>query len=293
MSDKAVKGRISVAKEGEVLTNAVKDSKGNIQFGYEIRKLPGAVFEIYAAENIMSPDNQGDILYDKDELVETVITGTNGEIVSSFASLRKNTTSLKKTAPEGFTHSSEKKFVELKYKDQETEVVFSELQTFKNERQKIEAEAVKKDKETNLPIAGAEFTLYAKEDILSYDGKVLVKAGEKIETSTSDKDGKAVFKADLPLFEYEVRETKAPDGYASTQQKYDLDGSYKGQDTAVQTYSYEFLNEITKWDFTKKRYYYGCRKFLVRRCRYLIKKLEKLSKNGSQQENHTASRDCW
>lgn len=251
MSDKAVKGRISVAKEGEVLTNAVKDSKGNIQFGYETRKLPGAVFEIYAAENIMSPDNQGDILYDKDELVETVITGTNGEIVSSLLPLGKYYI-VEKTAPDGFTHSTEKKFVELKYKDQETEVVFSELQTFKNERQKIEAEAVKKDKETNLPLAGAEFTLYAKEDILSYEGKVLVKAGEKIETSTSDKDGKAVFKADLPLFEYEVRETKAPDGYASTQQKYDLDGSYKGQDTAVQTYSYEFLNEITKWDFTKK-----------------------------------------
>ena len=124
MSDKAVKGRISVAKEGEVLTNAVKDSKGNIQFGYEIRKLPGAVFEIYAAENIMSPDNQGDILYDKDELVETVITGTNGEIVSSLLPLGKYYI-VEKTAPEGFTHSSEKKFVELKYKDQETEVVFS------------------------------------------------------------------------------------------------------------------------------------------------------------------------
>ena len=138
----------------------------------------------------MSPDNQGDILYDKDELVETVITGTNGEIVSSLLPLGKYYI-VEKTAPDGFTHSTEKKFVELKYKDQETEVVFSELQTFKNERQKIEAEAVKKDKETNLPLAGAEFTLYAKEDILSYEGKVLVKAGEKIETSTSDKDGKA------------------------------------------------------------------------------------------------------
>ena len=251
MSDKAVKGRIKVGKEGEVLTGITKDSKGNIQFKYETRKLPGATFEIYAAENIMSPDNQGDILYDKDELVETVITGTNGEIISSLLPLGKYYI-VEKTAPDGFTHSTEKKYVELKYKDQETEVVYSELQTFKNERQKIEVEAVKKDKETNLPLSGAEFTMYAKEDILSYDGEVLVKAGEKVETSISGEDGKAVFKADLPLFEYEVRETKAPDGYASTQQKYDLDGSYKGQDTAVQTYSYEFLNEITKWDFTKK-----------------------------------------
>lgn len=251
MSDKAVKGRIKVGKEGEVLTGVTTDSNGNIQFKYENRKLPGAVFEIYAAENIMSADNQGDILYDKDELVETVVTGTNGEISSSLLPLGKYYI-VEKNAPNGFTHSTEKKYVELKYEDQDTEVVFSELQTFKNERQKIEVEAVKKDKETNLPLAGAEFALYAKEDILSYDGEILVRTGEKIETSTSGEDGKAVFKADLPLFEYEVRETKAPDGYASTEQKYELDGKYKGQDTAVQAYSYEFFNEITKWDFTKK-----------------------------------------
>ena len=249
LSDVSVKGQIKVKKEGEVLVGTHTDDDGNIVFDYEERPLAGAVFEIYAREDIMSADNQGTVIYGKDQLVDTITTGKDGMSTSKVLPLGKYYVK-EKTAPDGMVHNDEEKDVELKYKDQETEIVFDET-SFTNERQKIEVDVIKKDKETSKPLEGAEFTLYAKEDISSADGKVLVKAGSKIETVTSGKDGKAQFKADLPLSTYEVRETKAPDGYASTSKKYTLDGTYKGQDLAKQTYSYEFQNEITKWDFTK------------------------------------------
>ena len=46
---------------------------------------------------------------------------------------------------------------------------------FDNDRQKVEVSVVKKDAETDAVIAGAEFGLYAKEDILAHEN-VLVNA---------------------------------------------------------------------------------------------------------------------
>lgn len=251
MQDTSVKGRISVEKRGEVLTGVTIDKNGNLSFVYEERGLPGAVFEIYAAEDILSADNQGDLIYKKDTLVQTLITGSDGTITSSNLPLAKYYV-IEKTAPDGMVINKERKEVELTYEDQETEIVYSELQTFKNERQKVAIEVMKKDKDTGTALAGAEFTLYAAEDIYSYDDELLVHAGEKIEAAVSGEDGKASFVADMPLTKYEIRETKAPIGYASTTQAEAVDATYKGQDTDVQKYTYEFLNEITKVEVSKK-----------------------------------------
>ncbi len=253
MEDKPVKGRIKVAKEGEVLMNVKKDKStyGNLYFGYETRKLANATFEIYANENIYAPDNSGTLLYAKDELVETVITGADGTITSTLLPLGKYFI-IEKTAPDGFVISKERIEVELKYEGQDIEVVFSDLKTFRNERQKVDIELVKKDSETKTPLAGAIFGLYAKEDIVSYDGQTLVKAGERVDTVTSDEDGKVVFNKDIPLSKYEVKEIQPPVGYASSDEVVTVDASYQGQDVPVIEYRSDFFNDITKVEISKK-----------------------------------------
>ncbi|MEQ3257542.1 prealbumin-like fold domain-containing protein, partial [[Clostridium] innocuum] len=195
--DTSVKGRIAVVKQGEVLTSAETDDHGNTKFKYEMRKLKGAVFEVKAAEDISSPDNQGDILYHKGDLVDTITTDAAGEAQTKLLPLGKYQVS-EKTAPNGFTHSDDIREVELVYEDQNTAIVFGDAGTYENERQKVEVQAVKKDADDQQLLVGAEITLYANRDVYNYDGDVIVKAGEKIETVVTGEDGRATFTADLP-----------------------------------------------------------------------------------------------
>lgn len=287
--DTPVKGRVKVAKEGEVVTGVKKDEAGNLKFQYEKRKLKDAVFEVKAAEDISSPDNQGDVLYKKGELVDTITTDATGDAQSKLLPLGSYRIS-EKTAPHGYTHSEEIREVELKYKDQNTAIVFGDVGTFENDRQRVSVQAVKKDAADLQLLAGAEISLYANRDVYNYDGDVIVKAGEKIETAETSEDGKATFTADLPndlTPEYGVmpieeienedldpgfgvnivdgvrligdpnslfyaRETKAPQGYASGQEvRYYFDTQYTDQQEAVLEFEAEYQNETTKVEVSK------------------------------------------
>ena len=285
----SVKGRVNVSKEGDVLIAAEPDDNGNTKFKYENRKLKDAIFDVYADEDILSADNQGDVLYHKDDLVDTIITSADGEALSKLLPLGKYRVS-EKTAPSGFTHSNDIKKVELTYKDQNTAIVFGDAGTYENERQRVDVQAVKKDADDQQLLAGAEITLYANRDVYNYDGIMIVKAGEKIETVVTSEDGKATFTADLPndlTPEYGVmpidtnddedldpgfgvnivdgvrligdpnslfyaREAKAPQGYASGQEvRYYFDTRYTDQQEAVLKFKAEFQNETTKVEISK------------------------------------------
>ena len=60
------------------------------------------------------------------------------------------------------------------------EVVFSDV-TFTNDRQKADVNVVKKDNDTENPLSGGIFALYAGSDIANADGTVVVKKGTLIE----------------------------------------------------------------------------------------------------------------
>lgn len=251
MKDTSVKGQLSVSKEGEVLISADKNDQGNIDFIYETRKLPGAVFDIFAKEDIMSADNQGDVIYQKDSLIETVTTGSDGTAKSKELPLGSYYVN-ERTSPDGFTHSDEVKDAVLEYKDQDTALVFTDAGTYENERQKVSVQVIKKDADTNTPLYGAVFGIYAKQDIKSYDGEPLVAKDTLIETAISAEDGTVEFTSDLPLSEYYIKELQAPVGYASSDAVMDVDAGYQGQDVDIIVYQRDFTNEITKVEISKK-----------------------------------------
>ena len=64
--------------------------------------------------------------------------------------------------------------------------------------------------------AGAEFTLYAAEDVKNLHGTVIYTAGQEIETAISGEDGIAHFITDVPTGVYRIMETKAPAGHYSS-----------------------------------------------------------------------------
>lgn len=64
--------------------------------------------------------------------------------------------------------------------------------------------------------AGAEFTLYAEEEVKNLHGTVIYEKGQEIETAVSGENGVARFETDVPVGRYRIAETKAPAGHYSS-----------------------------------------------------------------------------
>ena len=247
-----VKGKLVIHKSGETLKSFKKD------FVYEETSLEGAEFEIYAAEDIFTPDHQVDeqgnhhVIYAKDTLVKTVATNKNGEAVIKDLPLGKYRVKETK-APSGFVLNPDSQEVSFIYKDQNTPEIEEKLE-FSNERQKVELSVEKQDAETGKTLKGATFGLYNKEAISSGD-KVIVKADTLLQEITSNEKGKAAFTLNLPLGRYYVKELQAPAGYVSSDEILEFDATYQGQD--VKTIKLKSVKknqpttvEVTKADIT-------------------------------------------
>ena len=247
-----VKGKLVIHKSGETLKSFKKD------FVYEETSLEGAEFEIYAAEDIFTPDHQVDeqgnrhVIYAKDTLVKTVTTNKNGEAVIKDLPLGKYRVKETK-APAGFVLNPDSQEVAFIYKDQNTPEIEEKLE-FSNERQKVELSVEKQDAEIGKALKGATFGLYNKEAISSGD-KVIVKADTLLQEITSNEKGKAAFTLDLPLGRYYVKELQAPAGYVSSDEILEFDATYQGQD--VKTIKLKSVKknqpttvEVTKADIT-------------------------------------------
>lgn len=243
--DTSVKGKVNVEKRGEVLVD-FKDGK----FIYEEKGLPNAKYEIFAKENILDPSNDSTILHKKGSVVDTIITNSEGKATSKELPLGEYSVR-EIEAPNGFVLNSEIKNISLKYKDQNTAIVLDDT-SFVNERQKVDINVTKKDADEDIGLLGAEFGLYAKDNIINNNGEVIVGAGELIETASSDINGKVHFTSDLPLTKFEIKEIKAPIGYSSSDEIINIDATYKGQNIPTINLEYEFKNEIIKVEVSKQ-----------------------------------------
>lgn len=243
--DTAVKGKINIEKQGEVLVD-YKDGK----FVYEQKGIANAKYEIFAREDILDPSNDGKVIYKSGTVVDTITTNADGKAISKSLPLGEYSVREVK-APEGFVLSDKVENVLLTYKDQNTAIVYDNA-SFTNERQKVSISVYKKDYDNKIGLLGAEFTLLAEKNIKNYKGEVVVEAEQVIEVATSDIDGKVTFKSDLPLTNFMIKETKAPTGYSSNNEVIIAYANYKGQDTKVVNLEYEFKNKITKVEISKQ-----------------------------------------
>lgn len=243
-----VKGKLTVYKKGEMLAGFNKD------FIYEEQFLKDAVFEVYAAEDIYSPDYQKDadgnriVVYAKDTLVTTITTDEDGMAEAENLPLGAYRV-VEKTAPEGFVLNPEAAEVVFVYEGQDTPVVEQEV-TVGDERQKVAITVEKQDAENGAVVAGAVFGIYNKEDITA-DGKVIVEADTLLQEMTSDEKGQAGCTLDLPLGSYYVKELKAPAGFVSSNEVLSFDASYQGQDVETVVLKAVKKNQPTTVEITK------------------------------------------
>ena len=230
--DVAQKGVINITKTGEIFSS-VEENNGVYTPKYSVGNLKGAVFEIYAAEDITTLD--GTVRYEQGALVDTVTTDDDGVAKSKELYLGKYTV-IEKTAPIGYVHNAAKYDAELTYAGQNISVTSTDLSVY-NDRQKVAVSLEKimaEDKTfgigNNGEITSVRFGVYADEDIKASNGDVIPKDA-LITFANCDKDGNMSFDCDLPVgFKWYVKEIATDEHYILSDTKYEFDTEYQGQD---------------------------------------------------------------
>ena len=232
----AQKGTISVEKTGEVFfgvnVSGEEDEDVIYQPVYKVKGLAGAVYEITADEDVITPD--GTLRYHKGDVVDTVTTDEDGTAKSKELYLGKYTV-VETKAPTGMVINKEKHSVELTYAGQDVAVTETAT-SFVNERQKVKIslEKILEQDETfgigkNDEIKNISFGLYAKEDVVSSSGTVIPADG-LIEIITLDENGAATANTDLPFGSYYIKEIATDEHYILSDTQYPFTFKYAGQD---------------------------------------------------------------
>ena len=244
--DMPQKGIIEISKTGEVfasvgmLGGGYVDENGNevtfpvtYQPLYETQGLPGTVFQIYAAEDIVTGD--GTLRAYQGELVDEITTDENGKATSKELYLGKYTV-VEKTATDGFYNTNEQHDVELTYAGQNVSITSTELSLY-NERQRVSVSLTKALEQDEIfgigmndEIKNVQFGIYADEDVTAADGSVILKDA-LIAYANCDENGNITFNCDLPIgFKWYVKEIATDAHYVLSNEKYAFNTEYQGQD---------------------------------------------------------------
>ena len=240
------KGILEVYKHGEKLVSVT----GEKHFLYQDVPISGAKFQIIAEEDIYTQeiskemigqykiDKTKYLLYKKGDVIETLTTDNSGFAYMAGLYLGKYKL-VEVEAGDGFVLNKEEYLFEITPQEQTVSFII-ENADYKNERQKLEIQVLKKDADSKLVLKGALYGLYAAEDLvteLEYrieddcwmigeEPKVLVKKDTLLAIATTKEDGRAVFMEDLPLGTYYVKELEAPEGYLLSDEIIMIDGTY-------------------------------------------------------------------
>lgn len=240
-------------------------------FNYKDTLLNGVVFELTAREDIMSQDNQGTVLFEKDSVVAKITTGEKAEftndcngicgyVLNDDGTMTLNVPLGEYTLKEvktkyGYVLPEQSSWdLSFKWNNKYDEYVFGISENSKdgkidihNDMVKTDITLEKQDSKTNEPVGNARFGFYSRDNIYDKNGNVIVAAGEKIATVTTDKEGKAKIPFDVPVMDegygktegnlnsgdYYFLEESVSDSYYINREKHPVHLEYKDQETAV------------------------------------------------------------
>ena len=233
-SNTAQKGVLRISKSGEAFSS-VTEADGIYQPVFAVKGLEGAVYEITAAEDIITPD--GTLRYAAGAVVDTVTTDETGLAESKPLYLGKYEVK-EITAPTGYVLNTEIHTAELVYAGQEVEITETAAD-FCNERQKaaVSLDKVLEQDERfgigkNGELSTVTFGLFAAEELTAADGSIIPADG-LLEIVSMDENGHAVCKTDLPFGSYYLKELSTDGHYILSDEKYPIVFEYAGQDIAL------------------------------------------------------------
>ena len=229
--------KITIEKTGEMLVGSSKrEGKPRSIYTpvYEIVSMPDIVFDVIANEDIYNV--YGALIVKKGTVVDTLITGTDGKSETKLLHLGKYLL-VEKEVPYGFV-ALEPIEVILGFDGEITDIITKSISIF-NERQKAE---LIMNKVCEIPAANdgrlmlpedypnpyqyIKFALYAKEDVVTAAGEVVIPAGSVIEYFGVDENGVAQIKTDLPFGTFYVRELETALGYVLDENIYQFSFDY-------------------------------------------------------------------
>lgn len=230
----AQKGVIRISKSGEAFSS-VTEADGIYQPVFAVKGLAGAVYEITAAEDIITPD--GTLRYAAGAVVDTVTTDETGLAESKPLYLGKYEVK-EITAPTGYVLNTEIHTAELVYAGQEVEITETAAD-FCNERQKAAVsldKVLEQDERFGIgksgEVSAVTFGLFATEKLVAADGSIIPADG-LLEILSVDENGHAVCMTDLPFGSYYLKELSTDGHYILSDEKYPIVFEYAGQDTAL------------------------------------------------------------
>ena len=257
------KGRISVRKTGDIFktvataSSAYTDENGEMVVNpttytpvFENGSLSGAVFQIIASEDIITPD--GTIRANAGDVVAQLTTDENGCAESEPLYLGEY--EIKEiSAPEGYVLNGESQFVELTYAGQEIAVLDTVNTSFVNDYQGVEITLSKVMENDDLfgiygedCYASVRFGLFAAEDFTAADGSVIPEDGLICEVGL-DENMTAVIAEKIPFGRYYVREIATDEHYVLNGEKYLVNFEYMGQEvTTVSIDCGKFENSLKR-----------------------------------------------
>ena len=227
-----VMGRVMVEKKGLRLVRLAEqaDAYGNIvhQPVYDDGYLAGAVFELRAAEDIVGKD--GTVWFHAGDVADTITTTEAGKDASKELPLGRYEL-VEVSAPEGYLLDSTPHEVKLRYADDRTAVVETNV-TIGDDylSAEIMLEKEKEDLEiimdgdhvrqalVNIPGEGFVFGLFADEELRV--GDVTLTADTLVATGVTDAAGRLAFVGNFPHGAYYVKELSAPDGWTLNPAKF-------------------------------------------------------------------------
>ena len=228
------KGIIQIEKSSEVFSSVVQTD--NIyQPVYSVMGLPGAVYEITAAEDITTPD--GTLRLAAGELADRITTDETGIAKSKPLYLGKYEVK-EVAAPYGMTLCEESSLAELTYAGQEITVTQTAA-SFLNERQKAVVTLEKSmQQDDRFRIGGSKeitavtFGLFAFQTLTAADG-TQIPADALLEIVSVNENDYAQLKTDLPFGSYYLKELATDGHYLLSDAVYPIVFEYAGQDTAL------------------------------------------------------------
>lgn len=269
-------GKFTINKTGPELCK--KEDDGNMSndiaanpFDYKETLLNGVVFELTAKDDIMSQDNQGTVLFKKDSVVAKITTGEKAEftndcngicgyVLNDDGTMTLNVPLGEYTLKEvktkyGYVLPEQSSWdLSFKWSNKDDEYVLDISENSKdgkidihNDMVKTDITLEKQDSKTSVPVGNAKFEFYSRDNIYDKNGNVIVAAGEKIATVTTDKEGKAKIPFDVPVMDegygkmegnlnsgdYYFLEESVSDSYYINREKHQVHLEYKDQETAV------------------------------------------------------------
>lgn len=232
------KGQFTISKTGEVFAS-VQENDGLYQPVYEVKGLPGAVYDVIADEDIYTGD--GTLRTAKDTVVETLTTGEDGTAQSGLLYLGRYRLE-ERQAPAGMVLNTEPEYAELTYAGETVEVTQTAVGLY-DERQKAAVDLHKSLKTDELFGIGLgeefkdiSFGLYAASDLTAADGSIIPEDGllEVVSVAANENGGfSSSFASDLPFGSYYVKERTTNAAYILSDQEYPLEFAYAGQETAL------------------------------------------------------------